>query len=331
MRNLLKSVAKKVLGKKSYVSLRSRLLFNDLESPFAMSRINDFDMDWNGYNESNDDIRAVYIVSPTQRSGTNFLSHVLNKHPQLMFPEKHKYPDEHCLYIYIQDIKNYCYKTVKSWGKWTGGEKGSLDRQAKKMMASIGNGILDYFSEGLEEGQKLLFKTPDAGHLEDYFHLFPNTRVVILVRDGRDTIESFRKSWGGNGSFIHMSKRWKQRVNQIEEFKKRAEASGYSNRYFMLKYEELNTNANEELRKVFDFLNLDADLYPWSELDEAPVLGSSSFRGGEGKVHWNPIAKDQNFKPTGKWKNWSSRRKKVFKKIAGAQLEKLGYEEDLNW
>ncbi len=331
LKKTLISASKRVLNESQYNRWRSRFVFRDLESPFPLYPIQDFNMNWNQVCSFEKKTRAVYIVSPTQRSGTNFLSHIMNMHPKLIFPSKEKFPDEHCLFTYIEDLKKYVYKTSATWSKWTNGDQNPSSDQAKKLMSYIGDGILNYFSEDLCEDELLLLKTPDAGNFMDFFHLFPSTKVVLLIRDGRDTVESFLKSWGGSASFGKMTNRWKDRMIQIEKLIERAKEAGIDQNIYCLKYDNLNSNTEEELSKIFDFLDLDASIFPWDKLKQTPVLGSSSYRGGEKDVHWKPIAKTNDFKPSGKWMEWGERKKSRFKKIAGKELVKFGFAENNAW
>ncbi|GAB4237947.1 MAG: hypothetical protein Tsb0034_13320 [Ekhidna sp.] len=206
-----------------------------------------------------------------------------------------------------------------------------MSDQAKRLMGFIGNGILSYFSEDLKSNQRLLLKTPDTGNIEDYFHLFPQTKVLILIRDGRDTVESFAKSWGGLATFKRMTRRWKDRIIQLESFQQRLNASGMKDKYLIVKYESLNENQEGEVMKALNFIGLEPDKYPWEALKKLPVLGSSDFRGESKEVNWKPLQKNDQFNPTGKWIEWSKGKKRTFKKIAGSELIRLGYEKDLNW
>ena len=195
----------------------------------------------------------------------------------------------------------------------------------------MGDGIRNYFSSFISEDKMLLLRTPDAGNLDSFFHLFPEAKVVILIRDGRDTVESFTKSWGGIGAFKKMCDRWSDRVDYIYRFMENADKAGFSNNYYLVRYDHLNNDTETELKKVLEFLDLDPSEYPWEKIAETPVLGSSTYKGGEEDVHWQPIAKTKDFKPDHKWKDWGSAKRKYFKKSAGNNLIKLGFEEDNNW
>lgn len=329
---------RKMLGQRLYRDLRAKLLFRSSDSPFPLYPDTPFDPQWDRFvnasevDQENKASRSlVYIVSPTQRSGTNFLGNLMERHPSLQAPYGAELPMEQCLYSYSHFIRNYCYKTVSTWKKWVEGGDVVLERHAKMMMKHMGSGLLDYFSTFIEKDRTLLMKTPDAGNLDNFFHLFPQGKVVILVRDGRDTMESFSKSWGGSGAFRQMSKRWSQRVDTILKFQQQADEAGYSDQYLFVTYDNLNQNTADELRRVFNFLNIEPALYPWDEVDKVPILGSSAYKSNDEQVHWKPVEKTKDFRPSQKWVKWNGRKKAAFKAAAGENLVKLGFAKNNDW
>ena len=331
MNSKITKVGRKLLGKKLYNDLRARRLFRDLNSPFPLFQETPFQMNWDYYESDGNFSNVAYIVSPTQRSGTNYLSHMLNMHPDLVFPGGDNLPDEQCLYTYSELIKEYAYNTVSTWSKWVEGGDKALVAHSKGLVSAMGEGLLTYFKQFTEPGATLLFKTPDAGHLENVFHLFGAGKVVLLIRDGRDTLESFSKSWGGDGAFGKMCHRWSNRVDTILKFKEMAEKSGYGNRLLFVRYDELNNNTNIELTKILEFLGADKDIFPWNELKNVPVLGSSNHKTKDDIVHWNPVEKKEDFQPNEKWVTWSEKKKNIFKKAAGENLIRLGFAESNDW
>ena len=326
-----KKLARLLLGNQLYDDLRAQKVFNPLTHPFPMQQLSRVRIDWDTYKVQPENTYTpfIYIISPTQRSGTNFLSHILNYHPDIQFPEGEDLPMEHCLYSSADQLADYIENTLTFWGKWVKSEE-AIDGHAKKMMADMGEGLIGHLRSYIAASQSLLLKTPDAGGVGHIFHLFPEVRIVFLIRDGRDTLESFGRSWGGKGTFKKMSERWANRVKQIMSVKQKAEKAGLQDRILWVRYDELNLNQHEEVRRILGFLDKNPDLYPWDKLDEAPVLGSSAFKK-DGNVHWEPVKKTKDFKPVDKWRDWPEARQQMFKKIAGTQLVDLGFENDLNW
>jgi hypothetical protein len=325
-----KKIAKLLLGTGIYEELRSRKAFNPLNHPFPMQRLDPVTIDWDKFTHTGSSYsKFTYIVSPTQRSGTNFLSHILDFHPELKFPESDNLPMEHCLYSSANRIAEYIEETLTFWSKWVSDDK-TLDHHAKTMMASFGESMISMLKKHTESETSLILKTPDAGGIKYGLHLFPQAKFIFLIRDGRDTLQSFTKSWGGKGAFRKMSERWADRIGQILQLQRMAEESGQENRILMVKYEDLILQQNQTLRDVFAFLEKDESVYPWEQLESAPVLGSSEYKS-EGKVHWKPLEKTEGFNPLNKWLEWSDNQKNTFKEAAGNALIQMGFEKDLNW
>ena len=160
--------------------------------------------------------------------------------------------------------------------------------------------------------------------------MFPAAKLVILIRDGRDTVQSFSKSWGGHGAFRKMAARWAERVDQLYNMQDQATAAGYSNRILWVQYDQLNNETETEMKRILDFAGLDEKQFPWDQLKNTPVLGSSEFKAA-GHVHWNPVEKTESFKPVNKWQSWTKKQRDTFKEYAGEALIRSGFAQDLNW
>jgi len=279
---------------------------------------------------SKNESSLVYLVSPTQRSGTNFLSYMLKSHPEIYLPEKPDFPNEHFILSYAHHLKNYVNDTIKIWGKWFTEHNDKdfiLNTEANNLMSSLGFGLMNYFNSLNNNSKYILLRTPDALNINLYFNLFPDAKIIILLRDGRDTVESYISSWGGAKIFRYMTKRWSQRMQQINDF---IENNNHSKQILIIKYEDIVQNKDLLLNKTFNFLDLDQSKYDWNQLNEIPILGSSSFKDKENNVHWNPIIKE-DYKPINKWIKWSKTKKSYFKKHAGKWLIKYDYESNNNW
>ncbi len=113
----------------------------------------------------------------------------------------------------------------------------------------------------------------------------------------------------------------------LEEF---VNANGLEDQYCLVSYDDLVMDEQAELRRIFSYLGLSEDVYPWESLDSVPVLGSSSFKMND-QVHWKPVKKPKTFNPIGKWHEWGPHEKSVFKRYAGQSLIRVGYAEDEDW
>lgn len=107
--------------------------------------------------------------------------------------------------------------------------------------------IKTFFSEtSIEAGDKrIVEKTPrHVADMKRIFKIFPNAKIIAMVRDGRDVAVSMRK----RGMELHKGMgRWTLACQQIDEFKN-------DERVIAIKYEELVADQVKTLDKVFEFL-----------------------------------------------------------------------------
>jgi len=325
--NLRMLLNKTVWGIKLFEGLRGNFNFNSLSSPSPMQKFPAIDITWeitesSSLNSSHPAV--IYIVSPTQRSGTNYLCYLLNLHKDVEYVGGENMPREHFLYSYSDKLEDYLKNTLGTWSKWIKNET-VIDGHANLMMQYIGSGLLKYLYSFIENGRTLLLRTPDSNNIKNLPLMFPNCKLIILVRDGRETVASFMKSWGGIGAFEKMTYRWANRVDQILELKHKLDIAGRGEMLYIVKYENLNVRTREEVISLLNFLGLDEAKYNWEAMTKAPVLGSSTLRGEKKEVNWSPIEKTPEFNSNQKWNDWDESKKLKFLKIAGDQLKALDY------
>lgn len=276
--------------------------------------------------------RVIYICSPTQRSGTNFICNTLRLHSEIAYPESVTLPKEHFLYSHSDLLSEYLTKTIGYWPKWVQ-NKEILSKTHGRLLANMGDGILNVFYEMLEDPSKqLMLRTPDAGNLEYFPSLFPGGKIVVIIRDGRDTVNSFVESFSGDWAFGRMSRRWASRTEYLFRLRDRMIECGLGDQIQIFKYEDLNKKPEETMKDILKFLSLDESKYDWKRLNEVPVVGSSTqYSKKESETFWEPTKKEHAEKFSNKWSSWKLSKRKMFKKIAGDQLILAGYEADLNW
>lgn len=96
-------------------------------------------------------------------------------------------------------------------------------------------------------------KTPDyTGHIESLNQLFPDAKVIHIVRDGRDVALSFfNLSWGPKDIYV-AANYWKERIMRVNSDRK-----NLHDRFYELKYEDLLEDPVERFSQILDFLNHD--------------------------------------------------------------------------
>ncbi len=276
----------------------------------------------------------IFIFGMSQRTGTNFLYNLLIKHP-------------HCsssvLYegFVLQNadlLKQYAEETQVKWKRM--GLDDVVNDFNHDLAEYLGSGILNYLNDiqiknkkNYGKDQRLVIKTPSIKNIELFTDLFPKAKMLILIRDGRAVVEShFRsfstdpniKDWFGQDRTFFMNL-WANAAEELVEFEQKKQLN--RDHYLIVRYEDLYTNMEEELTRIFDFLNLDVEYYNFEyALQNTPVIGSSTFgrKAGE-SVSWKPLRKTSDFDPLNRAANWSDVENEQFESIAGQYQEYFKY------
>jgi hypothetical protein len=156
--------------------------------------------------------------------------------------------------------------------------------------------------------------------------LFPEARVIHVIRDGRDVALSMRRaseSWDPSmGVGLPMSWRAEAWRRQVENARACRELLG--DRYLEVRYEDLKADVKGAAARLFEFSGIPYDSAVLDRIAEGTKLSSysdnvraSGFRGpGQ----------------SGGWQRGFSLRDAIgFSRAAGDLLVELGYERDKHW
>ena len=277
-------------------------------------------------NKADNKCEIVFILGIMPRSGTHFLANLLCGHPDC----KKSVLAEDGLVASSSLLAKYADVSNKEWEKDGVPE---ANRAHGLLLKSIGDGLLAFLQNIRQDAiskkasfpdtlpRYLVTKTPQVIGLENFFKLFPQNKLLILVRDGRAVVES------GNISFNYdrerSSRQWRDAANNIIRFTK--DTPQTSSNYLIVKYEELHTQTEQEMRKILLFMDLDPDKYDFKKALDMPVVGSSVFKRGDKAVSWLPVVKTADFDPLARASGWTRKQHERFNRIAGPQLEHFGY------
>jgi hypothetical protein len=259
----------------------------------------------------------IILLSTCPRSGSNYLENLLSLHPRC---RKSKVPEDFFL-ANSETLLNFCRSVADSWDDWWLQRLGGPSRLAMH----IGAALLRFADPGPQEEEpvgdfRLMLRSPTTEGIAAATTLFPNARVLVLVRDGPATVESGRRSF--NWPYEEAMQAWRQSVRRILTFL----ASADGPRCQLIRFEDLTADPTGEIARVIAFLGLDPALYPFDRVDEIPVFGSSSFGRADGEqVHWRPVPKDLSFDPLARAQSWPAHRLARFAWLARAEQRKLGY------
>jgi hypothetical protein len=316
----------------------------------------------------------VFFIVGRARSGTTWLRGMLNSHPEILcwgegrfFERNFKLEDfgqsqltnllPNSLYGAILEsshLRAWIDRAVWATGKDTDEHLNNLARLA-----------IDYFlAEQLSKTDKRIVgdKTPfvSAEVFEEIAAIYPEARVIHIIRDGRDAAVSlmhhmwnYTKDRGGiydlepeelvrrdayrSGSPVALAEGLftKERLTII--------ASDWSSgvgkaiedgpallgdNYIEVRYEDLLERPLEEVRRLLEFLGAGADESTVVRLVEKSAFERKSNREKGQEDSSSRLRKGI----AGDWKNaFTDGDKRIFKEVAGDLLIRLGYEKDSNW
>ncbi|MCW2962536.1 MAG: Sulfotransferase domain protein [Thermoleophilia bacterium] len=161
-------------------------------------------------------------------------------------------------------------------------------------------------------------KTPPyIDYIDDLKSIFPDAKFVELVRDGRDVALSIMGlPFGGNNAYV-TAKRWAHCVRQGV-----AARAAHPNDVVLVRYEDLVTQPEREVRRVSEFLDLefDADMLAVEKTDMSKLQKDQQ---GWFSNLWGGI----NQTAMGKWKTKMSERDQgLYLAAAKEELALHGYE-----
>jgi hypothetical protein len=319
--------------------------------------------------------KPVFFVVGNQKSGTTWLMTMLDSHPEILCqgegrPFGRTWRQEHLkqkrasypptsLYNAIVSSEDLRYWVERSvWSK-----RDDTDEHLAKLTGLA----IEYFltQQLLRTGKRLVGdKTvlSAPGIMEEVSRICPGTKVVHIIRDGRDVAvsqthhrwnqaedrggtakitpaqlakrEAYRKNpqkllRTGEGIFPDgqlkkYAAKWSLRVGDAAKNGPRLLGANYQE----VRYEDLLEKPEEEIGRLLNFLGVDATEQVVRRCVEAAKfekLAGGRERGQEAASFFRKgIAGD--------WENvFTERDKQEFKAAAGDLLIKLGYEEDNDW
>jgi hypothetical protein len=301
--------------------------------------------------------REKFFVFGHARSGTTLLMRLLRLHPEVHCNyQAHFFTRQPLLKSLVDSPQAEEWLTRKS-NRWNHG---------RDLSSLVLRAAADFIMErdAAKEGKRIVGdKSPSSTihgqAVRDMHAVYPDAKLVYIVRDGRDVliserfrnlveeskflkaedkriIEELRKDQtpftNGTQSIFtenlirRVAKGWVTNVQETEEEGKRLFGSNYCS----LRYEDILEHPFEELTRLWKFLGvkkIDASL-------EEKIKAEMESNPDE---EWQAKRNEgiASFLPKGHAGNWerlfTARDKSRFKEVAGEMLVKWNYEKDLNW
>jgi hypothetical protein len=281
----------------------------------------------------------IFILGLMPRTGTHFLGNLLCLHPDCdksALAEDALTANAHVLARYAERLQH----------AWTTSMNGDFAAERDELLACLGEGLIEFlhrtrrkalearaarFNQPLDaelDGKRLVTKSPMVTNLALFFRLFPGAPLLVIVRNGPDTVESYMRSFAATrelADYEPVMQRWATGAQTILRLRDEAREG---QRWLIVRYEDLHQTTARELRRVLAFLELDAARYDFAALENVPVVGSSVFKRGAGAVHWLPARKTAEFDPLARAGRWPRELRARFQEIAGEVSGQLGYSHE---
>lgn len=264
---------------------------------------------------------AIMLHGIMTRSGTVFATEVLRLHP-----DTNAFPKDIWEVPLLQSLDQMLPQQMQFFEAYQY-NRGKLDDLI--FLPLLGSAFVHYMNAFIPEGKTLLLKVPNVSYLDYFPFMFPFERCVVLMRDGRDIVQSTIATWKGR-SFADTCWQWDTRARFLLRMRERYKDS---QQFYFATYEAVQSDPETFVRGVFNHFGMSLRHYPFDQISTLPVRGSSTASvGTDDKVTWAPVEKSASFKPSAKWRDtWTEQQKAEFKKIAGDSLIRWGYADDNSW
>ena len=300
--------------------------------------------------------REKFFILGHARSGTTLLMRLARLHPEV-----------HCNYQAHFFTRQPLLKTLVSapeaqeWlarksNRWNQGRdlsplvlRAAADIILERDAARVGKRIV---------GDKSPSSTIHGQAVRDMYAVYPDAKLIYIVRDGRDVLISERfRNLVEESKFLRSEDRqivaelrrtpdrfmdgtrsifteavvrrvaagWRKNLEETEAEGHRL----FGGNYFSLRYEDLLRQPFDEMCKLWSFLGVRVD----DTLQKSILEEMASNPDEEWQSRRNGDL--ASFLPKGQAGNWqrlfTARDKAIFKEVAGGMLVKWGYEDSANW
>jgi len=301
--------------------------------------------------------REKFFIFGHARSGTTLLMRLVRLHPEV-------YCNYQAHFLTRQPLLKSLVNTPEA-EEWLA-RKSNRWNQERDLSPLLLRAAADFILERdaaragkLIVGDKSPSSTIHGQAVRDMHAVYPDAKLVYIVRDGRDVLisERFRNFVEESkflvsedkriladlqvdpasftegrrsiftGTFIRrVAKGWAANLTETEDEGRRL----FSDHYFGMRYEDLLAVPFDEMSRLWNFLGV-------KKIDGSLGEKIKTEMESNPDEEWQAKRNEgiASFLPKGQAGNWSrlftEKDKSIFKEVAGEMLVKWGYEQDLNW
>lgn len=301
----------------AFLMYASSLSFNSThrESAKACNRLQS---DYCVYNNQKIKIfmdRPIFIIG-FGRSGTSVLLEALGQHSEVISSGLES--------VIMSDVANVLgrhFGEQKKKMHFVSNLNCSLDDLEERLRVTMFHSVMGRVFGGqiIRKGKQVCrWATKTYPTFEGYRYisrLFPNARFIYIYRNGADVVRSMSKFHGLRElSFKKRCSRWAEGIEQYSYcFEKKHE------NILTVQYEELLTNSYAFFSKIFSFVSILPDYRPRS------FVKSRLIHSLDEETKDVSDATKHVLNRTPVFLEWTTEEKRIFEKICGEHMERLGY------
>jgi hypothetical protein len=301
--------------------------------------------------------RQKFFILGYARSGTTLLMRLARLHPEVHCSyQAHFFTRRPLLNSLVQasDVEEWLTRKSNRWNR--GGDlspivlRAAADLIMEREAARLGKNIV---------GDKSPSSTIHGQAVRDMHALYPDARLIYIVRDGRDVAISERlRNFVEESKFLTSEDRrilaavrqrpgdfsaqgrssltepfvrrvglgWAQNLSESDAEAKKL----YGTAYLHLRYEDLLADPFREMPRIWKFLGVES-IEPALDAEIKAELGSNPDEDWQARRNGDLaglLTKGQ----AGNWQRlFTERDKRVFKEVAGEALIRWKYERDSSW
>jgi len=264
--------------------------------------------------------QKLYFVAGCPRSATSAFSWALAEHEKLMTSAESNF-----LFYFLKNEQiptkqssSVLYNAYETAKQVEDGWFNKHNVSQENLLEYVGRGLTEMYCETCNT-DIFLEQSPENILIADkLITMFPDTKIIHMIRDGREVVNSMLKSgfaspWSRD--FNLACETWNHYVNKGYEFSQK-----YPHNILNVYQKDLVFDTENAVKKVFEFLKLDYEENTVKYLQTKRV--NSSYGNDEKNDFKTP--KDPSLLKRPQWESWSDTEKKQFYKIAGETMKKVG-------
>ncbi len=279
--------------------------------------------------------KLAYVAGIYQRIGTNFIGRILINHKEMCRPGGHwELPILDVSDEYLSLFNHFSSKRTNN----------RLNYKIEDFCRVFGEGVMQLMYERVKiniDAKYIVQKNPGTVGLANFKLFFPEAKLLILIRDGKDVMNSYLSASNFAGKKFNprryytayiFCKRFRDSALRILDFLKTKPENT-----LLVKYEDLTNDLNPQLFRIAEFLEIE----PYQEWIDGcmkiSVKGSTfynkaseedKFEEKGNSTNWIDNKKTENFKPVGRYKKFLNKLDLyIFNSVVGKWNKELGYLE----